>query len=456
MSTNPVASGRSLEEPLLVAGTVAAAAVGLLAVRQPALTATGIVAIVVAVAALRSYTAAVALFTALTFFEGAPGFGGSVSVVKLLTIVLLISWILALAGDRPQPLLVREHPVVFVGILVLLAWVAASAIWAADAHAAESGAFRLLQMLLLVVLVFTAIRDRDDLWLFGWAFVAGAALTSLVALVGIGSGTEGSGVRFGGYLGNPNNLAAVVLPALALSGFMSMASSRRLERLLLAGCGVVLLLALVLTESRGGLVGLVAMMLAALVLAGPLRTRIVRLLVLLIVGGVGYYELVASSSARQRATAFSSSESTGRIDLWHVALRMFEAHPFQGVGLDNFVVLAPGYLDQDLPIQRADLFLKTTATQVHNTYLTILAELGAVGEIVFLALLVGIFVIAVHAVAHMTRARDRQAALLARGLVVGAVGMLTAYFFFSAQYEKQLWLVLGALLSLSTVARARA
>jgi hypothetical protein len=32
--------------------------------------------------------------------------------------------------------------------------------------------------------------------------------------------------------------------------------------------------------------------------------------------------------------------------------------------------------------------------------------------------------------------------------------MLTAYFFFSAQFEKQLWLVLGSLVALSTLAGA--
>jgi hypothetical protein len=43
--------------------------------------------------------------------------------------------------------------------------------------------------------------------------------------------------------------------------------------------------------------------------------------------------------------------------------------------------------------------------------------------------------------------------MLARGVVVGTLGMLAAFAFISAQYEKQLWLLLGLAASLSTIAR---
>jgi O-antigen ligase len=191
---------------------------------------------------------------------------------------------------------------------------------------------------------------------------------------------------------------------------------------------------------------------AAVALAGPARRLAVRLVAGAAVCTLVYFELLASSAARQRATEFAGSESTGRLDLWHVALRMFDAHPLHGVGLDNFTVLAPGYLANDIDIQRADLFLRSVATQVHNTYLTVLVELGLIGELLFVSFLVA--VVAARALRVLARSGDRDAELLGRGLVVGVVGMLTAYVFFSAQYEKQLWLLLGALLALATTARA--
>src|SRR5262249_20938898 len=48
-------------------------------------------------------------------------------------------------------------------------------------------------------------------------------------------------------------------------------------------------------------------------------------------------------------------------------------------------------------------------------------------------------------------AGDREMEILARGIVIAAIGMFMAYFFLSAQYEKQLYLMLGALVALSAV-----
>jgi len=441
---------------LCLAGALIAFTAGILAVRTPALTAAAVVAAAVSVLAWRNYEAAVGLFTALTFFVGAPGLAHTVSVVKLLTLVLIVVLAASIVEKRRRPILSRELPLTTLGILVLAIWAGSSAIWATDANAASSGAFRLLQMLVILFLVFAAIRNTGDLRLFAWSFIAGATLTALVPLLGLERGTAESGDRFGGFLGNPNNLAAVVLPALALTGFMLIGSNRRSERILLGGSGLVLLVTLFLTQSRGGYVGLGAMAVAAVVFAGPARRRALHLLIGLGLSMAAYFAFFASSAARQRATEISGSESTGRVDLWHVALRMFDAHPLQGVGLDNFTVLAPGYLANDVDIHRADLFLRSVATQVHNTYLTVLVELGVVGEVVFVGLLIAAVVTAIRAVAVLARSTDRQGELIGRGLLVGVVGMLAAYVFFSAQYEKQLWLILGALLSLSTLARAKA
>jgi hypothetical protein len=45
---------------------------------------------------------------------------------------------------------------------------------------------------------------------------------------------------------------------------------------------------------------------------------------------------------------------------------------------------------------------------------------------------------------------------LARGFLVGILGMLAAFVFISAQYEKQLWLLLAVAAALLTVARRSA
>jgi O-antigen ligase len=91
---------------------------------------------------------------------------------------------------------------------------------------------------------------------------------------------------------------------------------------------------------------------------------------------------------------------------------------------------------------------------VHNTYLHILAELGAVGLALFAGALVVAMCLGWRACRLAARAGDRSFETEVRGLLIGAVGMLVAFAFLTAQYEKQLWLVLGLLLVAHTLARA--
>jgi O-antigen ligase len=448
---------RHLGPGLVLLACAAGAVLTRVSVTRPLLGLVAIVGLMAVLVAVRSLAVAVALFIVLTFFERIQGFGQSVTLVKLASAALLLAWIGLLAGRRRLPLLLRDHPFLSYGVFLLAVWAAASGLWAADPSTTTSEVFRLAQMLFLVFLVFSAIAQRRDLRLFGWAYVVGAVLTSAVVLSGLtgtAAGADGTAIRFGGAFGNPNNLAAVTLPAIALAAFMLIASRRVVERWLLAGCGVLLVLTCFLTQSRGGLIGLGVMCVAAVFYAGPARARSLALVLVILAAGSIYFATFASSGARQRVTSVSAANTTGRADLWNVAFQMTLNHPVQGVGFGNFTVVAPSYLERTVNIGRSDLFLRPGATQVHNTYLNILAELGVVGLLLFMGLLAGVFGIALRATRALADAGDAEGELLARGLLIGAAGMLTAYFFFSAQFEKQLWLVLGGLIALSTVARA--
>jgi hypothetical protein len=48
-------------------------------------------------------------------------------------------------------------------------------------------------------------------------------------------------------------------------------------------------------------------------------------------------------------------------------------------------------------------------------------------------------------------AGDWRASILGRGLFAGTVGMLTAFVFLTAQYQKQLWVTLGLVLAYSRI-----
>jgi O-antigen ligase len=434
-----------------------AAVLGAAAVISPFLALTAVVGLAFTAIVFRDLAAGLALFVVLTFFERIPGFdGGGLTGVKLAGGVLAAAWLLQAARRRSEaPLLFREHPLLAFAALALGGLAFASMLWAADSGEARANAFRLAQGILLLFIVFSAIRERRHLRWVAWAYVAGAFLTAVVGLSTTSPESfDSDAARLTGGIEDPNELAALLVPALALASFGLAAVRGALVRWLLVCCVLVCAVALFMTESRGGLVALGVAFLATLALAGPLRPQAFAVLLSIAALGVGYYTLYAPPEALDRVTHFAAGGGTGRTDLWSVALEMSKDEPVLGVGAGNFPVVEPGYAVATLNLERVE-FVVDTPKVTHNTYLHVLTELGAVGLALLAALVVGTLAAARRAIRALAREGDRRTEVLARGLTVGILGMLAAFVFISAQYEKQLWLLLGLAAALTTIARRR-
>jgi len=309
--------------------------------------------------------------------------------------------------------------------------------------------------MILVFIVFSAIREPRHLWWVLSAFVGGAALSAVVGLGGVTQPESAPGAqdRLIGGIGDPNELASVLLPALAFALFALCVVRSPLLRLLLLGSALIVAVALFRTQSRGGIVGLGVMLPAALVLAGPVRARAVAASLATVALGVFYYVLVAPPQALSRITQFGNG--SGRTDLWHVAIRMFENHPVVGVGVGNFQTLEPSYSISNFNL-RFTGFIVDVVQPVHNTFLHFLVELGVIGFALYASVIVGACVLALRAIKLFSAYGEHDLEILTRGLLVGTIGMLAAFTFISANYEKELPLLLGILAGAFTIARAHA
>jgi putative inorganic carbon (hco3(-)) transporter len=435
---------------------VAAVLVGVSAVTAPLFGVAAIGAIAFVAVVFLDLAAGVCIFAILTFFERVPGLDAqSVTLIKGAGAVLALAWLLrVLPRNSRAPLLIRDLPVVGWSGLALATWAVMSSLWASDSGVALSNAFRIVQGVLLAFIVYTALQETRHLRWFGWAFCAGAFLTAIIGLAGVTAPEAHSAfeaARVTGGIGDANELAAILIPALALAGF-AMSIERnvvlRWVQLVFVSTYVV---ALVRAESRGGFVGIGAMLLAALVFAGPARPRAVALIGIVAAVGITYYTYVAPPESLKRITNFSAGASSGRSDLWHVALAISGDHPVVGIGAGNFPLVEPRYALSNQNITRPDLIVGTPRV-VHNTYLNVLVELGAIGLAMFSVFFVGALVAGWRGIRAFVRERAADAELVARGILVGTLGMLAAFVFLSAQYEKQLWLLLGVVAALSSCA----
>ncbi len=457
---------RAVEPGVAVGRSVLALGLGLLAlllglgaVLAPFYALAAALALLFVALTLWNLAAGLALFTLLTFFARVPGAGGgNVSYVKVAGGVLAFAWALALLrrGGTRVPLLLRERPLVAYALIALQAWTFASALWATSPGTAISTAFRLAQGILLVFVVVSAVSRPQHLRWIVWGFIVGALLTALSGLTGATHAEQVSPLtdttRLEGGIGDPNELAALLVPALVIAGFLLVAIRGALRRWFVFGLVGVVAIALFLTESRGGLVALGSTLVFVPLFAGPVRARALTLVLTVAGVGIVYYGLIAPPEALARITNFTAGGGTGRTDLWGIATNMIKDHPVLGVGAGNFQLVEPSYALGNINLGQVSLVVDTPKV-AHNTYLNVIAELGIIGMIPFLAVLLGAVIAAVRSVRALARSGQRELETISRGIVIGALAMFVAFLFISAQYEKQLWLMLGLLVALPSMVR---
>lgn len=401
----------------------------------------------------RSLLAGLALFVILTFPGELPGaLGAGPTLAKPLGVVIVVSWLLLIAGDRERqvPFLPRDAPVLSYTLLALLFWALASMVWASDRSLTLHSVSRLLQLVALVFVTYSAIRKPKDLLILVWALLVGAMATSVYALA---NGTLRYGRLTAGIF-NPNFFAAELIVAIIVATFLLVSTRSAFVRVLLLVFLATFSIAFVQTQSRSGLTALGVASVVAVVVAGPVRGRLTAIVLVVAAIGLVYYVYAAPPGLRARVTSITAGAGTAsplREDTWQIALRATGDHPVLGVGLGNFPAIESRYFISNLNIAEVGS-LRQDQLVVHNTYLEVLAELGIVGLLLFIAVLASTFGRAAASLGRIER-DDALTGLLARALTAATVGLFTSYVFNSGEYEKQLWLLLGMLTAAALLGR---
>jgi putative inorganic carbon (HCO3(-)) transporter len=318
--------------------------------------------------------------------------GWSVSVTTIALAGLYSMWIarlLVLPERTPRPRIrAAGAGLAFVGFMF------ASVAVASDRTMAGFELFLLAQLLLLFVYVASTVRSERELRFVAVLLLSGLALESLVALAiyASGGGFDVAGLashhghaaqqaggtrRVGGTVGSANEAGSyfAFLTVVALALFLT-SEERRLKRLAL-GSGILGLVALVATLSRGGWIAfLVGSSVLLFGLRAPRHLRVPRKALV----GVAVTFLLAlaplSGVVSARVMGSDHGAAAGRVPLMELAWRMIGDHPLQGVGANNFVVALPHYADAS--------FSRDWVTTVHNKYLLVWSEAGIGALVAFL------------------------------------------------------------------------
>lgn len=432
-------------------------AVGLAAGTSPKYAVAGTLGLGFVVAVFADLTVGMTLFVVLSFLDLISAGGAAVSFMKVAGLLLFLSWLLSNATGAHRTIVtaVERHSAMIGSIIAFLGWNVVSSVWAESSSDALTTVTRYTLVMLLIPIMFSAIRERRDVYTMLAAFLVGAVFSSVSGILHPPSAGAAATGRLTGGLGDPNYEASVLVAAIVLSvGLISVVKSSP-RRLLAALGGGIAFIGLAATLSRSGLISFASVLVAGVIFGGRWRRSAARLVVAGVAAVVGYFAILASGSAVSRVT---SSDTSGRNDIWTVGWRMFEAHPLRGVGAGNFPVSSVHYLQRPGLVTAAN-YIVDTPKVAHNIYLEQLSTLGVPGLVLMLGIFVAGIAAALKAARIFERIGDRDLELLARCTILALVAFLSADFFISNLVSKQLWLVFAlcpALLGLAHREAARA
>lgn len=307
---------------------------------------------------------------------------GGLNGLNILSLVCISTWAIGVLARRqasPLPLTMIDAGVIAFFLVCLLSILT---------RTTERVDWHLQIYMLNFGLYFVArsiARNMSSLRLALWAFVGGTAAAGLNSIIDYASGVfvKSQGLERLGQEGiGINNYAAVLLAGTAVALGLALGEWKPARRLLLWGAVALLMIAVVLSKSRGALVGQVTLIGAGIFLVRRGSHRVILalpgiVLGLLLLPGIAQRTGLQDYAQRMHEMVVGGGATESpRVYLWQMGLQAYRDHPLTGVGVGNFPrqdIWFPLATRVDVPpwvIGPAD---------VHSFFLGALAEVGVIG-----------------------------------------------------------------------------
>jgi len=283
-----------------------------------------------------------------------------------------------------------------------------------------------VSMLLLFFLIIALVDSIARLRRVILIMIGSVAIAAVYVVRDWQSNRMYADYRPGGISGDANYFALCASTCMLLSLHLAVSRPTRWEKRYLYACLAITSVAFLMAASRGGFVGLAIGLLFLMLRSG----KGVRALVLIGLVIAPLLVLVPNTSVQRILNPGHGDQEAvdARHTTWLAGLRMIEAHPIAGVGLNQFRRLVLSYETNDKPVQ----------SLAHNTYIEVAAELGIPGLVAYLALIWSGFRALSRAARPETQPMLREVAI---GFQAAMIAAVVCALFVSASWFRFLWLV---------------
>jgi len=293
------------------------------------------------------------------------------SLTRLTGLVVAGCWFLTILTEGRF----RKPHLFHAFVLFFFLWNIVSYIWSLDIDRTFERIKTYLQIFLLMLIIWELFKEPADLIAGLQAYILGAYVCIASSIGNYLSGTiaENYEVRYSATGVNAVDLSLLLLLGIPLAWHLYLLANKKKNRFLkIINIAYIpfAIFTVLLTASRTSLFAIVP---AIIFILWPKRFNIGRFILISIFLGVsimiirvilpaGIIERLATTS-----TSISSADFGGRVNLWKETITLFLRHPVVGSG--------------------AGILFTTIGSEAHQTFLSILAETGLIGFLLFTCIL---------------------------------------------------------------------
>lgn len=329
-------------------------------------------------------------------------------------------------------------------ILVFVLIIIISAFTSISLEESKNIALLMSAFALSYFVITNTIQDRKDLKIILYLFVIGAALSAVLGIYQYVFGDvysqawldsnmfEDIKMRVYSTFENPNVYGEYLIIAIPIAISLFWTEKGFLKKFFLLGISAVLMLAMILTFSRGCWLGILfSLMILAIVID--------RRFIILGIVALMFMPLILPDTIINRFTSIGNLEDSStsyRVNIWMGTLAMLKDYWFCGVGLGetSFNTVYPLYS-----------YNNTKTAHSHNLYLQIVSQFGIIGLIVFLGILYNFYK---ETVVSMLRKKD----IVLAGIIAGLTGFFLEGMFDYTWYNYRVLLIFWMVLAFGSVA----
>lgn len=361
--------------------------------------------------------------------ESYVSFIAPLSLPALLNIILIFVVLKSPKGNL-------KNPIVKV-IVFFYAQIFLFVPFATNNHAAYQVALTLGLTMVSVAATVIVIDSREKLRIFINIWVVTNTLSGIWIIFHGGKGP-------GGFLTDENDACAMMNTALPFALYFSIKDRSKKIRMLSIFSIPVFLTAIVMTGSRGGFLGFVAVCALVLFLSRRRWRNILIAITFAFVAGNLVLAVLPDGYVRDMQTIDDKDDGTANLRLlhWTTGIEVFKNNPIFGVGPNNYPWTSFEYFH--LSPYFVEGARNRSGRQAHSLYFTLIPELGLLGVSVFLTLII-LFYKRLFKI-RKKFSEDSQASDyfgMATALIVGMSGFLVSGVFVSVLYYPIMWHLLG-------------